>query len=97
MCVLEMATKQYPYEECSNAAQIWKRVSSGLKPSVISRIKDPEVRAFLELCLCSAELRPSASELLQHPFLNFIGSDPKEIGRAVQQECRDRSRMPSSA
>eukprot|EP00456_Euglypha_rotunda_P079357 TRINITY_DN76202_c0_g1_i1.p1 TRINITY_DN76202_c0_g1~~TRINITY_DN76202_c0_g1_i1.p1 ORF type:complete len:101 (+),score=24.90 TRINITY_DN76202_c0_g1_i1:123-425(+) len=23
--------------------------------------------------------------------------DPKEIGRAVQQECRDRSRMPSSA
>eukprot|EP00456_Euglypha_rotunda_P079385 TRINITY_DN76244_c0_g1_i1.p1 TRINITY_DN76244_c0_g1~~TRINITY_DN76244_c0_g1_i1.p1 ORF type:complete len:100 (-),score=18.60 TRINITY_DN76244_c0_g1_i1:11-310(-) len=23
--------------------------------------------------------------------------DPDEIGRAVQQECRDRSRMPSSA
>eukprot|EP00456_Euglypha_rotunda_P081362 TRINITY_DN7938_c0_g1_i1.p1 TRINITY_DN7938_c0_g1~~TRINITY_DN7938_c0_g1_i1.p1 ORF type:complete len:142 (-),score=17.20 TRINITY_DN7938_c0_g1_i1:11-436(-) len=24
-------------------------------------------------------------------------TDPQEIGRAVQQECRDRSRMPSSA
>src|SRR5437868_14846529 len=29
---------------------------------------------------------------------NFLGSsDSLEIGRAVQQECRDRSRMPSSA
>eukprot|EP00456_Euglypha_rotunda_P007696 TRINITY_DN11393_c0_g1_i6.p4 TRINITY_DN11393_c0_g1~~TRINITY_DN11393_c0_g1_i6.p4 ORF type:complete len:132 (-),score=34.96 TRINITY_DN11393_c0_g1_i6:11-406(-) len=26
-----------------------------------------------------------------------IGEDVPEIGRAVQQECRDRSRMPSSA
>eukprot|EP00456_Euglypha_rotunda_P035472 TRINITY_DN27319_c0_g1_i1.p1 TRINITY_DN27319_c0_g1~~TRINITY_DN27319_c0_g1_i1.p1 ORF type:complete len:100 (+),score=12.37 TRINITY_DN27319_c0_g1_i1:27-302(+) len=25
------------------------------------------------------------------------GRSPLEIGRAVQQECRDRSRMPSSA
>eukprot|EP00456_Euglypha_rotunda_P010986 TRINITY_DN12836_c0_g1_i4.p5 TRINITY_DN12836_c0_g1~~TRINITY_DN12836_c0_g1_i4.p5 ORF type:complete len:103 (+),score=19.77 TRINITY_DN12836_c0_g1_i4:651-959(+) len=26
-----------------------------------------------------------------------IGQDSAQIGRAVQQECRDRSRMPSSA
>eukprot|EP00456_Euglypha_rotunda_P001866 TRINITY_DN10371_c0_g1_i3.p1 TRINITY_DN10371_c0_g1~~TRINITY_DN10371_c0_g1_i3.p1 ORF type:complete len:109 (-),score=21.47 TRINITY_DN10371_c0_g1_i3:10-336(-) len=29
-------------------------------------------------------------------FIESLG-DKKEIGRAVQQECRDRSRMPSSA
>eukprot|EP00456_Euglypha_rotunda_P051723 TRINITY_DN4174_c0_g1_i5.p1 TRINITY_DN4174_c0_g1~~TRINITY_DN4174_c0_g1_i5.p1 ORF type:complete len:101 (+),score=30.79 TRINITY_DN4174_c0_g1_i5:349-651(+) len=28
---------------------------------------------------------------------NLGEARPKEIGRAVQQECRDRSRMPSSA
>eukprot|EP00456_Euglypha_rotunda_P013657 TRINITY_DN14136_c0_g1_i5.p3 TRINITY_DN14136_c0_g1~~TRINITY_DN14136_c0_g1_i5.p3 ORF type:complete len:168 (+),score=30.51 TRINITY_DN14136_c0_g1_i5:272-775(+) len=27
----------------------------------------------------------------------YVGHNPLEIGRAVQQECRDRSRMPSSA
>eukprot|EP00456_Euglypha_rotunda_P013137 TRINITY_DN13860_c0_g1_i1.p1 TRINITY_DN13860_c0_g1~~TRINITY_DN13860_c0_g1_i1.p1 ORF type:complete len:107 (-),score=34.26 TRINITY_DN13860_c0_g1_i1:11-331(-) len=28
---------------------------------------------------------------------SMFSFNPKEIGRAVQQECRDRSRMPSSA
>eukprot|EP00456_Euglypha_rotunda_P023793 TRINITY_DN19663_c0_g1_i8.p1 TRINITY_DN19663_c0_g1~~TRINITY_DN19663_c0_g1_i8.p1 ORF type:complete len:107 (+),score=16.74 TRINITY_DN19663_c0_g1_i8:237-557(+) len=30
-------------------------------------------------------------------FGTFVLSEGGEIGRAVQQECRDRSRMPSSA
>ena len=28
MCLLEMATNQYPYSECSNAAQIYRKVTS---------------------------------------------------------------------
>lgn len=28
MCMLEMATSEYPYSECQNAAQIYKRVTS---------------------------------------------------------------------
>eukprot|EP00456_Euglypha_rotunda_P009585 TRINITY_DN12201_c0_g1_i25.p2 TRINITY_DN12201_c0_g1~~TRINITY_DN12201_c0_g1_i25.p2 ORF type:complete len:100 (-),score=9.38 TRINITY_DN12201_c0_g1_i25:11-310(-) len=31
------------------------------------------------------------------PHLEETGQKSPEIGRAVQQECRDRSRMPSSA
>src|SRR5262245_64242898 len=32
------------------------------------------------------------------PLIMFsVNSAPSKIGRAVQQECRDRSRMPSSA
>eukprot|EP00456_Euglypha_rotunda_P076859 TRINITY_DN7222_c0_g1_i6.p1 TRINITY_DN7222_c0_g1~~TRINITY_DN7222_c0_g1_i6.p1 ORF type:complete len:117 (+),score=33.36 TRINITY_DN7222_c0_g1_i6:242-592(+) len=37
---------------------------------------------------------------LQQPgttSLRLDPAEPSEIGRAVQQECRDRSRMPSSA
>eukprot|EP00456_Euglypha_rotunda_P004056 TRINITY_DN106868_c0_g2_i4.p1 TRINITY_DN106868_c0_g2~~TRINITY_DN106868_c0_g2_i4.p1 ORF type:complete len:105 (+),score=21.66 TRINITY_DN106868_c0_g2_i4:365-679(+) len=30
-------------------------------------------------------------------FTQALAIDPEQIGRAVQQECRDRSRMPSSA
>jgi len=28
MCMLEMATSEYPYKECTNTAQIYKRVTS---------------------------------------------------------------------
>ncbi len=28
MCMLELATMEYPYAECKNAAQIYKKVSS---------------------------------------------------------------------
>lgn len=28
MCMLEMATSEYPYAECHNAAQIYKRVTT---------------------------------------------------------------------
>lgn len=27
MCMLEMATSEYPYSECQNAAQIYRRVT----------------------------------------------------------------------
>eukprot|EP00456_Euglypha_rotunda_P069844 TRINITY_DN61666_c0_g1_i3.p1 TRINITY_DN61666_c0_g1~~TRINITY_DN61666_c0_g1_i3.p1 ORF type:complete len:140 (+),score=15.32 TRINITY_DN61666_c0_g1_i3:123-542(+) len=38
-----------------------------------------------------------SSLLKKSPSYSVDGSDTDEIGRAVQQECRDRSRMPSSA
>lgn len=28
MCMLEMATSEYPYSECQNAAQIYRKVTS---------------------------------------------------------------------
>jgi WNK lysine deficient protein kinase len=46
MCFLEMITNEYPYQECENAAQIWKKVTSGQKPEVIQRIKNRPVSQF---------------------------------------------------
>jgi WNK lysine deficient protein kinase len=36
MCMLELATMQYPYSECVNAAQIYKRVSQ-VRQAISSR------------------------------------------------------------
>lgn len=33
MCILEMATSEYPYSECQNAAQIYRKVTSVSKGS----------------------------------------------------------------
>lgn len=70
MCLLEMVTFEYPYSECINAAQIYKKVTTGKKPAALDKVKDPQVRAFVEKCLDPASRRLPARELLMDPFLN---------------------------
>ena len=41
----------------------------GVKPNALSKIKDAEVRSFIESCLALAADRLPASELLKSPFL----------------------------
>ncbi|GAB4855136.1 Serine/threonine-protein kinase wnk3 [Ancistrocladus abbreviatus] len=69
MCVLELVTSEYPYIECSNAAQICKKVTSGVKPASLAKVTDPAVRAFIDKCIADVSERLSAKELLRDPFL----------------------------
>ena len=50
MCLLEMCTQEYPYMECSNPAQIYKRVTHGIKPVALEKVKNPELRSIIEKC-----------------------------------------------
>ncbi|XWS44761.1 hypothetical protein CRYUN_Cryun15aG0075400 [Craigia yunnanensis] len=63
-----------PEIECRNSAQIYKKVSSGIKPAVLSRVNDQEMKLFIEMCLVPAPQRLSAKELLMDPFLQANGS-----------------------
>uniref|UniRef100_A0ACD5W5N2 Uncharacterized protein n=1 Tax=Avena sativa TaxID=4498 RepID=A0ACD5W5N2_AVESA len=69
MCLLELVTFEYPYCECSNAAQIYKKVSDGEKPGSLAKVEDLEVKFFIEKCITQASQRLSARELLVDPFL----------------------------
>ncbi|KAJ4967333.1 hypothetical protein NE237_019182 [Protea cynaroides] len=69
MCMLEMVTFELPYSECTNPAQIYKKVIGGVKPAALSMVKDPELKRFIEMCLVPAEERVPAKELLKDPFL----------------------------
>ncbi|KAK4344977.1 hypothetical protein RND71_035153 [Anisodus tanguticus] len=71
MCMLEMVTFEYPYNECKNPAQIYKKVSSGIKPASLNKVTDAEVKGFIEKCLVAASERLSARDLLKDPFLQF--------------------------
>ncbi|XP_043725003.1 probable serine/threonine-protein kinase WNK5 [Telopea speciosissima] len=75
MCVLEMLTGEYPYSECCNPAQIYKKVTSGKLPDGFYRIHDKEAQCFIGKCLETASKRLSAKVLLQDPFL---ASDQEE-------------------
>lgn len=69
MCVLEMVTFDYPYSECTHPAQIYKKVVSGKKPDALYKVKNPDVRLFVDKCLATVSTRLSAKELLEDPFL----------------------------
>uniref|UniRef100_A0A2P2LYH7 non-specific serine/threonine protein kinase n=1 Tax=Rhizophora mucronata TaxID=61149 RepID=A0A2P2LYH7_RHIMU len=69
MCILEMVTCEYPYSECKNPAQIYKKVTSGIKPASLCKVDDPQVKQFIEKCLVPASMRLPAMELLKDPFL----------------------------
>ncbi|KAL6140205.1 hypothetical protein ACLB2K_058505 [Fragaria x ananassa] len=76
LCLLEMVTCEYPYKECQSQAQIYKRVISGVMPAALSKVKDPQVKQFIDKCLVPASRRLSAVELLNDPFL--AADDSKE-------------------
>ncbi|KAL6538468.1 putative serine/threonine-protein kinase wnk11 [Orobanche gracilis] len=75
MCLLEMVTLELPYSECDNVVKIYKKVTSGVRPQAMNKVKDPEVRAFIEKCLAQPRARPSAAELLKDPFFYRILDD----------------------
>lgn len=78
MCLLELVTLEIPYSECDNVAKIYKKVSSGIKPQALDKVKDPEVKAFIENCLAESRARPSAADLLRHPFFGEIDDDEND-------------------
>jgi WNK lysine deficient protein kinase len=71
-----MVTFDYPYCECTNSAQIFKKVLSGIKPASLCKVKDPEVMQFIDKCLLPASERLSAKELLMDSFLQVNGLTP---------------------
>jgi len=75
MCLLELATLEYPYSECRNAAQIFKKVVSGIPPKGLEKVTCKELHDFIMLCITHDPIaRPEARKLLKHPFFEEVRS-----------------------
>ncbi|XVE54594.1 hypothetical protein DITRI_Ditri03aG0094200 [Diplodiscus trichospermus] len=92
MCLLELVTFEYPYVECANAAQIFKKVTSGIKPASLAKVTDPGVKLFIEKCIAKVSERLSAKELLGDPFLQ-----PDEENDSVVHSLRPKVRISDSS
>ncbi|KAG8387214.1 hypothetical protein BUALT_Bualt03G0230000 [Buddleja alternifolia] len=75
MCLLEMATCEIPYSECDSLGKIYKKVTSGTMPQAMDKVKDTELKGFIEKCIGQPRMRPSAAELLKDPFLSHVVID----------------------
>ncbi|XP_054781002.1 probable serine/threonine-protein kinase WNK4 isoform X2 [Prosopis cineraria] len=95
MCMLEMVNLEYPYIECKNPAQIFKKVTSGIKPASLSKVKDSQIKEFIEKCIVSASQRLSAEELLKDPFLQ-VESPRGPIRDPLHLPCQNPKAMDMS-
>ncbi|XP_048848260.1 serine/threonine-protein kinase WNK4-like [Brienomyrus brachyistius] len=69
MCILEMTTSEYPYSECRNAAQIYRKVTNGIKPDSFFKVKVPELQEIIEGCIrMNKTERYTIQDLLEHRF-----------------------------
>ncbi|XP_078520684.1 serine/threonine-protein kinase WNK3 isoform X2 [Lissotriton helveticus] len=92
MCMLEMATSEYPYSECQNAAQIYRKVTSGIKPASFNKVTDPEVKEIIDECIRQNKAeRLSVKELLNHAFF------AEDTGLRVELAEEDNGMSPSLA
>ncbi|XP_055830048.1 probable serine/threonine-protein kinase WNK4 isoform X3 [Solanum dulcamara] len=79
MCMLEMLTGEYPYSECVNPAQIYKKVISGKRPRAFYKVQDLNAQNFIRKCLEPASNRLSAKELMLDPFLVIDDADSESV------------------
>ncbi|XP_075039303.1 serine/threonine-protein kinase WNK2 isoform X6 [Mixophyes fleayi] len=92
MCMLEMATSEYPYSECQNAAQIYRKVTSGVKPASFEKVSDPEIKEIIGECICKKkEERYEIKDLLSHAFF------AEDTGVRVELAEEDNGRKSSIA
>ncbi|CAH6784391.1 Wnk3 [Phodopus roborovskii] len=90
MCMLEMATSEYPYSECQNAAQIYRKVTSGIKPASFNKVADPEVKEIIEGCIRQNKSeRLSIKDLLNHAF--FAEDTGLRVELAEEDDCSNSS------
>uniref|UniRef100_A0AAR5PDY8 non-specific serine/threonine protein kinase n=1 Tax=Dendroctonus ponderosae TaxID=77166 RepID=A0AAR5PDY8_DENPD len=88
MCMLEMATSEYPYSECTGPAQIYKKVISGVKPASFDKVQNPEVKDVIESCIRPMkEDRPKVKDLLQHAFFE------EDVGLKVEVVSQEKKRI----
>ncbi|XP_053377152.1 serine/threonine-protein kinase WNK1-like isoform X2 [Mercenaria mercenaria] len=97
MCMLEMATSEYPYKECTNAAQIYKKVTSGVLPEAFAKVDNPEIKEIIEGCIRNKKgQRYVVKELLQNDFfledtglkVELVGTEGDEQSNTIQLRLR---------
>ncbi|CCW69048.1 unnamed protein product [Phytomonas sp. Hart1] len=82
--IVEMLTGRPPWPECNSMwAAVYKIANSTDLPTEIPRDIDPQLMNLLEKCFeRDPQKRPSAEELLQHPFLSDVAKDSQHDNKS---------------
>jgi serine/threonine protein kinase len=102
MCLLQMLTLEYPYIECRTASAIWFKQYNGQLPETLSRVTDADARDVIQRCLQPVGMRPSARELISHPYFSdvptsSVANPPLPVVDMLEPEIVDFVVPPSAA
>ena len=75
MVLLQILTKTCPYSECRSLNEIYESILNRTLPKSIDFIQDLTVKNLIISCLSEAHKRPSAVDLLNHPFFVNTAKD----------------------
>ena len=82
MCLLELLTYEYPYEECQGPAQIFRKVTEGVRPACFEKLKHPGFRDIIDWCTkLKTEDRPTTKQLLEDKFFDDYGFSLEFLNR----------------
>ncbi|XP_076806926.1 uncharacterized protein LOC143450321 isoform X4 [Clavelina lepadiformis] len=85
MCMLEMITGEYPYSECNNAGQIYRKVTQGVPPANYDKVQGEEEKYIISICIHRDKTkRYTAQQLLNEPF--FVEVTGVKVVLASQPE-----------
>ena len=87
--MLEIFTEEVPYSECSNPAPIFKKVTNGILPASLSRLRSKEAKDFISLCLGtlvshnSERVQADNDSLInyEHPSASELLQHPNIMGK----------------
>ncbi|VFQ69521.1 unnamed protein product [Cuscuta campestris] len=85
--VLEMLTRQFPYSNLENHMQAIFRIGKGEPPHVPNTLSD-DAWDFIHSCLQVDPIaRPSASQLLEHPFVKQPLTSSTSVSASASPRC----------
>jgi WNK lysine deficient protein kinase len=91
MCILEMITKEIPYYECTAFGQIWRKVSNGVLPLSVDKIKNLGAKMIIMMCINKdPRKRPSAVELLQDDFFTIITDNDDDENLIIKKKDKNK-------
>lgn len=85
LAILQAYTKVEPYNECHTTLKLLEKISSFTPPDSLSLVNDPLARDLIKVCLQPPLKRPSASQLLLHPFFRQ-DFEPKQSSTPSEED-----------
>jgi len=79
LVVLEMAMSELPYRDCPTIFVLHQKIKTEPSPSLQGKGCSPALVEFVDLCLQKEPAsRPSARQLLTHPFISNHADNDKD-------------------
>ncbi|KAH7682841.1 Mitogen-activated protein kinase kinase protein [Dioscorea alata] len=98
LTLLECATGKYPYTANDGPANLMLQILYDPSPSPPRHLFSPEFGSFIDSCLQKdPEARPTADDLLEHPFLRKYGNSDEELAAYARKVFDPTKRLKEMA